>query len=170
VILLFNGAFNYSPNLHALRMITEQINPLLQKQKNFPYKILICGRDIPREVSEGNFPDISFAGFVDDISLFFKGADIFINPVTEGGGIKTKLVEALGYNMNAVSTDNGAIGIQKAWCCNKLMTCADNDWSGFVQQILKVSTIAADTPPVYYENFYWGFTAKKAAAFIESKS
>jgi hypothetical protein len=59
-----------------------------------------------------NYADqnIIYAGFVDDISIYFKGADVFINPVSYGGGIKTKLVEALGYNLNAVSTSNGAIG------------------------------------------------------------
>ncbi len=29
----------------------------------------------------------------------------------DGGGIKTKLVEALGYNMNVVTTTSGAIGV-----------------------------------------------------------
>ena len=46
-ILLFNGAFNYSPNLEALDRIISTINPLLRKEPGFEYRIIICGRDIP---------------------------------------------------------------------------------------------------------------------------
>ena len=94
-ILFFNGAFNYSPNIEALKRITANINPLLLKKSDFRYRIIICGRDIPTEISSPSYPNIIFVGFVDDVSIYFKAADIFLNPITEGGGIKTKLVEAL---------------------------------------------------------------------------
>jgi glycosyl transferase family 1/glycosyl transferase family 4 len=166
-ILLFNGAFNYRPNIEALKMITDIINPLLQKQNNFLYKIIICGRDIPAEISSQTYTNIIFAGFVNDIGIYFKGADIFLNPVTEGGGIKTKLVEALGNNLNAVSTLNGAIGINPDWCNGKLLLCEDYDWDNFTGLIIKSSISKSDIPSIYFEHFYWGYTTKKAAEFIE---
>ena len=58
--------------------------------------------------------NIIYAGFVDDITLFYKAADMLINPVIDGGGIKTKLVEALGYNMNVVTTSKWC-----NWCTTK---------------------------------------------------
>jgi glycosyltransferase involved in cell wall biosynthesis len=167
-VLFFNGAFNYSPNIEALKRITDEINPLLQHQ-NFLYKIIICGRDIPVEISGKEYPNMIFAGFVDDISLYFKGADIFLNPITEGGGIKTKLVEALGYNLNAVSTINGATGINPGWCNNKLFICPDDDWLVFTSLIIKASAYKADIFPAYFEHFYWGYSTKKAAGFISEK-
>ena len=75
--------------------------------------------------------NIIYAGFVDDISIYFKGVDVFINPVTDGGGIKTKLVEALGYNLNVVSTMNGAIGVDEKICNGKLFVCENDDWQTF---------------------------------------
>ncbi|MBS1600120.1 MAG: glycosyltransferase [Bacteroidetes bacterium] len=164
-ILLFNGAFNYSPNLDALNNIIEFINPLLQ-QKNFQYKIIICGRDIPESISSKIYPDIIFAGFVDDISIYFKGSDIFLNPITEGGGIKTKLVEAIGYDMNAVSTINGAIGVNPDKCNGKLLICKGSDWESFAELVIDAVSIHADTPPAYFEHFYWGYSTKRAAEFI----
>ncbi len=119
-ILLFNGAFNYQPNLTGLLRILDKINPNL-KSKDFRYTILICGRDIPQYIREQQNANTIIVGFVDDISLYFKGSDIFLNPVIEGGGIKTKLVEALGHNLNAVSTHNGAIGVDPALCNGKLV-------------------------------------------------
>ena len=41
------------------------------------------------------------------------GADVFINPITSGGGIKVKIMEALSYGLPVVSTVHGAKGIDK---------------------------------------------------------
>ncbi len=129
-LFLFNGTLNYHPNLIAVKNIIEKINPLFIK-KEIPYKIIICGKGLPAEMNElKEYADknIIYAGFVDDITEYFKGADVFINPVTEGGGIKTKLVEALGYNLNAVSVFNGAIGVEESLCNGKLYLSENEDW------------------------------------------
>jgi len=165
-VLLFNGAFNYSPNIEALKRITDNINPLLLQKKGFKYKIIICGRDIPIEISRTAYSNIIFAGFVHDVSIYFKAADIFMNPITEGGGIKTKLVEALGYNVNAVSTKQGTIGINADWCNGKLLVCENDDWDSFTDFIIKLAEYNADISKEYFEHFYWGYSTKKAATFI----
>jgi glycosyltransferase involved in cell wall biosynthesis len=165
-VLLFNGAFNYLPNLQALKTIISEISPRL-KQEGFHFKIIICGRDIPAEISSIQDPHIIFAGFVDDVSEYFKAADIFINPVTEGGGIKTKLVEALAYNLNAVSTKTGAIGVDPSLCNNKLQLTADDDWQAFTEGIIYANEIKANIPAAYFQHFYWGYSIKKAVAFIK---
>lgn len=167
-ILLFNGAFDYRPNLQALKIIVEMINPLLKSKSAFPYKILICGRDIPADLIQVASSDIIFAGFVEDVSLYFKASDIFINPVMEGGGIKTKLVEALGYNLNAVSTLNGAIGVDASLCNGKLLITADNNWIAFAEAIEKLATLHADIPAAYFQKFYWGYSVKNAVALMSS--
>jgi glycosyltransferase involved in cell wall biosynthesis len=168
-ILLFNGAFNYSPNLDALRHIIEDIDPLLEQANNFNYIIIICGRDIPQTITDKAYKNIIIAGFVEDIGIYFKAADVFLNPITEGGGIKTKLVEALGYNLNAVSTRHGAIGIDPAYCNGKLLLSADNDWNDFAKQVIKATKIYSDISPAYFEHFYWGYSTRRAAEFIENK-
>ena len=166
-ILLFNGTFNYAPNLNALDHILTKINPLLQAKKGFRYQIIICGKDIPEALSSRDHPNVLFAGFVDNIDTYFMGADVFINPVVDGGGIKTKLVEALGNNLTAVSVRNGAVGVDPAWCNGKLLICENGDWEAFAALVVEASGLKADTPPVYFDHFYWGGSTRKAAAFIE---
>jgi len=166
-ILFFNGAFSYSPNLEALRTLIHSINPILARHQEFSYKIIICGRDIPQDPVSGNFPSVIFAGFVDDVGVLFKGADVFLNPITEGGGIKTKLVEALGYDLNAVSTLHGALGIDPALCNGKLLICKDNDWNQFADLVLQASRIRNSTPQAYFDHFYWAYSTRKAAEFIQ---
>jgi polysaccharide biosynthesis protein PslH len=162
-ILLFTGSFNYKPNCDAFEYIDKTIAPLLQ-QKNFSCKILICGPWLDTNLS--THPNVIITGFVDDIRLYFKAADVFLNPTVEGGGIKTKLVEALGYNSNAVSTVNGAIGVNPALCNGKLIIAADNNPEAFANDIIGASELYADITPEYYQQFYWGYSTKKAAEFI----
>ncbi len=169
-VYLFNGALDYKPNLDALKNIVEKINPMYQEAK-IAYKIIICGKNLPTEMdSLKQFTDknIIYAGFVDDISVYFKGADVFINPVNEGGGIKTKLVEALANNMNAVSTFNGAIGVDKKICNGKLLLCENTNWSAFAEKMKEAVEINTSINNDFFSFFYWDYIAKKAAGIIDT--
>ncbi len=171
-ILLFNGGLHYKPNLDALDIILETINPLLLKSTGFAYKIIICGSKLPEKykaLSDYKDRNILYAGFVDDITVYFKGADIFINPVNDGGGIKTKLVESLGYDLSVVSTRSGAIGVPVAITGEKLKVCADDNWEDFA---LQVTTIKKDAsiPMAFFDHFYWGNIAVKAVETIKQLS
>ena len=168
VIYLFNGTLDYSPNLAALKIILDTINPLFIL-KGVPYKIIICGKNLPAELSELSAYsglNIIYAGFVDDISVYFKGAHVFINPVSDGGGIKTKLVEALGYNLNVVSTPNGSIGVDHAVCNGKLLIAKEDDWVEFAEQMVKATQVVNNTPSEFFDFYYWDNIAKKAAGSI----
>ena len=169
VFFLFNGALDYHPNLEAVKNIVEKINVVFIK-KNITYKIIICGKNLPVEMEELNkYKDsnIIYAGFVDDITTYFKGADIFINPVTDGGGIKTKLVESLGYNMNVVSTLNGAIGVDANICNGKLLLCENEDWQAFSDKMEQAIQVHKTITNEFFNNFYWDNIAGKAAGIVE---
>jgi len=170
-IFLFNGALDYKPNLDAVKNILYKINPILLAS-GFDYKIIICGRGLPvdmKSLKEYTDKNVIYAGFVDDITVYFKGADVFINPVMEGGGIKTKMVEALGYDTMVVSTSNGSIGVTEAETGGRLKIIPDDDWSSFAMKMIEVaSEHTVHIPDSFYNKFYWGNIAKKAEAFIRS--
>ncbi len=169
-LFLFNGTLDYLPNYNAVKSIVQKINPLFIK-KNIPYKIIICGKGLPSDMDElKNYEDqnIIYAGFVDDISVYFKGVDVFINPVTDGGGIKTKLVESLGYNLNAVSTYNGAIGVDESICNGKLLLCENQDWQNFADKMEMAIKVNPSIPAEFLHHFYWANIAEKAADIIRN--
>ena len=171
-IMLFNGSLNYKPNTDALDSILTKINPLLLAHNNFKYKIIICGSNLPAAYDSLKVyadKNIIYAGFVDDITLFYKGADMLINPVMDGGGIKTKLVEALGHNMNVVTTTSGAIGVPLAITGEKMKIIADDNWNSFVQAIINSNTGSA-IPPAFFNHFYWGNIAAKAAGILQKNN
>ena len=170
VLFLFNGTLSYGPNLDAIKNILHNINPLFIK-KQINYKIIICGKGLPQEMNELKdyaSLNIIYAGFVPDITIYFKGVDVFINPVTDGGGIKTKLVEALGYNLNVVSTINGALGVDEKICNGKLLLCNNADWQAFATAMQSAPLIEATISREFFEHFYWENIAKKAADIIEN--
>lgn len=169
-LLLFNGAFDYKPNLDALNNLLQRVNPLLQQQSNFRYQILVCGRNIPHDIMNQSYPNVTIAGFVDDIEIYFKAADVFLNPILSGGGIKTKLVEALGYNCNAVSTQNGAIGVDEKLCNDKLFVVANSDWKLFADKVFQARTNHKEIGDAYFAHFYWGYIASRTERFIEQKT
>ncbi|MBK8141632.1 MAG: glycosyltransferase family 4 protein [Chitinophagaceae bacterium] len=168
-IILFNGLLRYKPNLDALKYILESINPLLLAAPSFRYKIIVCGKDLPAELdSLTSYADknIIFAGFVENIETYFKAADIFLNPVQSGGGIKTKMVEAIAYGATVIATESGAAGLDKKVCGNKLVTVPDNDWAAFAEKVLENSKTSINTPAGYYETYFWGNIVKKIASVI----
>lgn len=170
-ILLFNGTLDYKPNIEAVEYILYNINPLLQTTSNFKYKIIICGKGLPASFNElKDYADknIIYAGFVNDIDLYFKGADLFLNPVINGGGIKTKLVEALGNGLSAVSCSSGAFGVPVSLVPGQLSVTPDHDWNAFCFAVT-TSHAGIETSNAFFNHFYWGNIAAKAAHIISEK-
>ena len=171
-ILLFNGALYHHSNYDALTVILEKINPVLLRN-GIPYKIIVCGKGLP-----GSFDDLKsysnkniiYAGFVDDIDVYFKAADIFLNPIISGGGVKTKAIEAIAMNCTVVSTEFGAMGLKRSACAEKLQVVDDNNWDAFAQRLLELLPVQADTQQAFYEYYYWGNIAAKVASIIEQKN
>ena len=157
-IVLFNGLLNYKSNLDALKVILDEINPLLLPQVSFRYKIIICGKGLPEELNLlKNYADknIIYAGFVDAIEMYFKAAAIFLNPVQSGGGIKTKMVEAIAYGATVIATTTGAKGIEKTLTGTQLIVTEDNNWHEFARSIIDHADKNGKPPREYYDYYYW---------------
>lgn len=170
-ILLFNGALYHSTNYDALRVILDEINPFLLEEPNFKYKILVCGKGLPdffNELRDYAGKNIIYAGFVDDISLYFKAADIFLNPILSGGGIKTKAVEALAMNCTVVSTELGALGLLKEVCGDKLHVVHEGEWKRFSDLVILSSQRNDQTPESFFEYYYWENIIRRVVKWLIS--
>jgi len=166
-LFLFNGTLNYKPNLDALNFILDRINPLLQQQR-LAYRIFICGKGLPEkmgELKDYRLKSVIYAGFVEDINLYFLGTDIFLNPVSDGGGIKTKLVEALAENLTVVSSSNGAIGVPAEIAGEKLLLAEDDAPESYLKNIAAADP-GTQTPALFFDYFYWGNIATKAVGHL----
>jgi glycosyltransferase involved in cell wall biosynthesis len=157
-IIFFNGLLDYKPNLDALKVILNEINPHLLELAAFPYKIIICGNRLPAQMNdlkEYAYRNIIYAGYTNEIDLYYKASDIFLNPVQTGGGIKTKMVESIAYGTTVISTMSGAAGMDRTVCGNKLVVIDDNNWKAYSRAIIEHMNDQSQTPQSYYDYYGW---------------
>lgn len=168
-ILLFNGALYHHTNYDALQVILDEINPVLMQQP-VGYKIIVCGKGLPdsfNELRDHADKNIIYAGFVDDISIYFKSAHIFLNPIISGGGVKTKAIEAIAMDCTVISTEIGALGLIRSVCGDQLQVVADRDWSSFSKLVVAALSTDIHTPDAFFDYYYWGNITAKVAALLE---
>ncbi|MFI5221768.1 MAG: glycosyltransferase family 4 protein [Bacteroidia bacterium] len=169
-ILLFFATMNYAPNYEAVEFIAEKIYPLLKQIENFHFKILICGKNLPADILKKLFdkPEIKYCGFVENIEDYIDAADVMINPILSGGGVKTKAIDTLARNKTVISTKTGAEGIDPTVCGNKLIIVEDNDWGGFVNAILENIDRKENIPAAFYETYSWTNIIEKLSVRLET--
>jgi len=161
-ILLFNGALDYAPNYKALQRILSELMPRLQKRSHSPYALLVCGKGLPKrdkDLSAYKELKVHYVGFVEDIDCYFKGADIFLNPVTEGGGIKTKMIESIALGTPVVAMKTAATGLSLELAGPQLTIVQDHDWSQFADAVATLRdrqrTEPLQTPDAFYAYYNW---------------
>lgn len=170
-ILLFNGTLDYKPNYDAVVAIIEKIDPLLRKRLT-NYQIIITGNRAKKKLVEKilNNKNILYPGYVDDVNLYYQAADIFINPVANNTGVKTKLIEAIANHCTVVSVASGASGIRKDLCEEKLITVEDNNWNLFVDAIIQYLASEQSihfTPESFFDFYSWNTIVRNASETIE---
>jgi polysaccharide biosynthesis protein PslH len=158
-IILYNGSLGYLPNCVGLEILIKEVYPeLLKHTKDF--NIVICGgglKDGFDDLKNNKYPNITYCGFVDDINPYFLAADIFVNPVQGGGGIKTKLIESIAFGCTCVSSADGAKGLVQSTCPAKLIISKDYDGADMAQKILPLlaQSHLPETPTSYYNYYNW---------------
>jgi len=170
LLFLFNGTLNYTPNTDALHIIVYELLPLL-REKELSFRIFICGSGLSDqwELVLKEQPEIIYCGFVDDINVFMMGTDCSINPVTLGGGIKTKLVEALAYHQTVITTTTGVKGILPSITGDKVKVVPDYDWTLFTNTMSNINPYHQSmTPEAFFEHHNWKNIIAKALVSLRS--
>ena len=111
------GAFAHPPNEEAVKFFITQIAPILE-QKNIDYCFYYAGKNDSEKINQFireaklKFPEkIINLGFVEKTDDFYQEIDCLITPIFSGSGTRLKILEALGYDLPAISTTVGAEGI-----------------------------------------------------------
>lgn len=168
LILYFNGTFDYTPNSEALEHISNHIFPLLEKE-GIAFTLLLTGKNLPEGFMERNDRySVIYTELADDPGEYYTGCDVFINPVLSGGGVRTKLVEALAHNARCVSTQTGAAGIPPVLGGKNLYVCPDGNWKAFTHAIITAANAPKETPVEFYETLHWPRIARETVAKINS--
>lgn len=106
--ILFFGSAN-SVNNYSIRYFIKDIFPLIKER--FRNAELILAGEICERLIE--FDDCLKLGKVDNLKDVYDMADVVINPVLVGTGLKIKNIEALGYLKPLITTALGAEGLEE---------------------------------------------------------
>jgi glycosyltransferase involved in cell wall biosynthesis len=141
---LFVGSFGHAPNRSGARLLVDVVWPLVRKAQP-DAQLELVGRGWDAFVSERGGAaacadrGVAVLGYVDDLGPVFRRCHAFAAPLTEGGGIKIKVLEALARGVPVVTTEVGAEGIAPAGGEALLVAPAD---PRFAQAMLE---LAGDT-------------------------
>ena len=120
----------YMPNQDAIKWFIANCWPAISK-KYINIRLLIYGT-VCGTISLSQQPQITCKGFIAEIDKIYEEADIIINPVRFGAGLKIKNIEALAHGLPLVTTIHGARGIESG--VNKAFLVAD-DAADFIQSV-----------------------------------
>jgi glycosyltransferase involved in cell wall biosynthesis len=109
--ILFVGNFAYEPNVDAAMYFSRDIFPLILKDVPNVKLFLVGNAPPPVICSLTSNSQIEVTGRVASLIPFYKHADVVVCPLRIGGGVKVKVLEALGFGKAIVSTSIGAQGL-----------------------------------------------------------
>lgn len=114
--LLFVGS-KFGPNLSGLKWFVENVMPHVKK--NVHLYVVGQGMEVLQAESSYQKHNISIVGEVDKLEPWYYYADLVVEPIFEGDGMKTKTVEAMMFGKTILGTDEafcGYEGLDKYLC------------------------------------------------------
>jgi len=110
--ILFVGAMDRPVNIQAATYFITLVLPLIRKE--IPdVQLYIVGNKPPAEVKAFGINDrnVFVTGFVEDVKPYFLKATVFVAPLFVGGGIITKILDAMAAGLPVVTSSIGNEGV-----------------------------------------------------------
>jgi len=108
--ILFIGLMSWWPNEQGVTWFVNEVFPFILKE--IPEaKFQIIGDNVSNKIKALAGDDIEVLGYVSDLQKYYENAGVFIAPINIGGGIRIKILNAMGRGMPVISTSLGASGI-----------------------------------------------------------
>ena len=101
---------SYYVNIVGFKWFNSEVLPYLDKK----YHIFIVGTGALQLKNIVTNEDVEIVGRVESMTAYYEKADIVIEPVFDGGGMKVKTIEALSFGKNIISTSESLNGYWEA--------------------------------------------------------
>lgn len=110
--LLFVGHLGYAPNINAARTLASDILPLIRRK--YPQTTLtICGRAPARRLTSflGKATAVTLIASPEDLAPLYQDADVALIPLSEGGGTRIKVLEAMACGLPVIASAKAVEGL-----------------------------------------------------------
>jgi glycosyltransferase involved in cell wall biosynthesis len=171
---LFVGSFAHRPNRSAAKFLVDKVWPLVAQYAESG-QLLLAGRGsraFIRALGDED-PRIRALGFVEDLSPLYRECRLFVAPLTEGGGIKIKILEAMAHGIPVVTTPIGIEGIVDS--AEEAAIIAEPD-AAFAKSIIQaldasdeVRLRAGRARRIIEERFSWSAITEKLTCIYEGR-
>lgn len=115
--LLFVGS-NFGPNLSGLQWFVQKVMPRVSKDVN----LYVVGQGMEFLADEPLYQadNVHIIGEVENLDPWYYYADLVIEPIFEGDGMKTKTVEAMMFGKTILGSDEAFCGYEgmDEYLCN----------------------------------------------------
>jgi glycosyltransferase involved in cell wall biosynthesis len=109
--IVFIGNMYYEPNKQAVEHIIKEIAPsLIEKDDNITFTFVGMSGEELKSLANSNF---IFTGSVDDLNEILSQATIALCPITQGSGMKVKILNYCAAGLPIITTELGASGYEK---------------------------------------------------------
>jgi len=108
LVLLFVGTYFYG-NVEGVKRFVTEVMPFVDAD------FYVVGNKMDLMKDElPSMPNVYYIGRVTDeeLDMYYRNSDIFIAPIIEGGGMKTKVVEAIMYGCPVIGTKEAFEGYE----------------------------------------------------------
>lgn len=161
--LLFVGK-KYYPNLVGFKWFVDNVLPSLTDN----IQVDVVGRGLEELKKEYSDPRINVIGGVESLDPYYENADIVIAPLFDGGGMKSKTVEALSFGKIFVGTEESLFGFWEEMDSNiRGKTCyqcnTPEEW------IQTINDLANDEIHKFNESVFKLFKAKFSYDVVRDK-
>lgn len=130
VFLSGNNEFNQN----GIKWFVEDVFPLIRKR--FADAELLVGGSICKVLpSLGDIAGIKAFGYVDDPAAFYAQADVAINPVYQGTGLKIKTFEAISYDKVTIVHPHSMAGVFQKNTAPLMSSDRPQKWVEFLEKV-----------------------------------
>lgn len=156
--IIFVGKMSYAPNVEAVMWFVNEILPRIQARYE-NVKFYIVGKEPLVKVQKLAKENVVVTGMVDSVKQYYEQADLVVLPLKNGGGVKVKLLEAIGYGKMVVSTSVGVEGT--IYADGETITIADEE-ADFADKCIdclattdEAKKRMSEAYKIYCENYTW---------------
>lgn len=105
------GAMDWLPNRDGIKWFLNKAWPKVHSASP-KFEFFYAGRNMPPEFKKMNIPYVHCMDEVKDANEFIADKKILIVPITSGGGVRVKILEAMAAGKIVITTATGIKGIE----------------------------------------------------------
>jgi polysaccharide biosynthesis protein PslH len=141
--IVFTGVMSYAPNILAAEFLAREVFPRVRS--DWPEaKLAIVGRaPTPRVRALAALPGVEVTGEVPDIRPWLTGSRVYACLMTNGTGIKNKLLEAMACGLPCVVTPLALQGLDVVAGKQVLVGATAEELAGELNRVLRDDDLAA---------------------------